>query len=872
VNLPQPLSPHQPFSPRLRPNACTAAIIALLAAAQAVAQEAPTPPAPATQPVPTAPATESGAERESTAASAAKQQLDAVVITGTAQGRSKLTAPYAISTFNETQIERSAPMSTVDLLKRTPGFSVEASGGQGGGQNIYARGLPGGGWFYVQLQQNGLTLFDEPQESFFNIDTLYRLDMMTERVEVVRGGTSPIFANNAPGGTVNIIGRKGASQHEGALRGTLDSNGMKRFDGYVAGPASDRLTYAFGGFWRQGDGFRDPGYIGDRGGQLTAAGSLRLDDGRLDVEVKALNDRTAFYTGLPLNDPRDPSRSLAGQLDPGTGTLLSNDFRRFTLRSFDGTQAQRIERDLADGIHSDVKQINTTFDHGLGGGWRLTNRFGLVDAKVSYDAIFSGAAPADAATYLSSRLAAARTAFGPSVDRLGYFLANQRGAGASRVAFDPAATGGLVLESGLNSVDTELRTVTDDLRVNKVFDAGAIGKHDVSAGLYYSRFKYKQRRMPNVILTSLQNQPYALDVLALDAGGAVLGSVTENGFVRYGNGAVAGESDGYYASLYASDAWQITDRFTLDAGLRRTRFSEEGGRFNGGTVNQGDATTQADDNVGGLNGSFTAKEETLYGTSYTFGTSYKLSDLQTVFARYTRSVRFPRLQNVYLLQTNPVTKIKQAEAGWRTGGPFAFSAIAFYSEFNRLTLNGLVLNPTTGNFETLPLVGETRTIGLESELNWRASSLFSLNANLTLQRPRTRSLTNLATGRPAADTNDKQIASIPQVLVSVQPVLSFEAGAVPLELSATVSHVGKRYVDYANRTALPSYTTLDLGVLANITPSWDVQFLVRNATDSDGLTEGNPRTDLLAGQGTATAIYGRPIFGRSYQLTATWRW
>ncbi|MEA9980204.1 TonB-dependent receptor plug domain-containing protein, partial [Pseudomonas sp. RTS4] len=74
--------------------------------------------------------------------------MQSVVVTGTARGRSKLNAPFAISTLNEGQLQRDASTSTVDMLKRVPGFSVEASGGQGGGQNIYARGLPGGGRYY----------------------------------------------------------------------------------------------------------------------------------------------------------------------------------------------------------------------------------------------------------------------------------------------------------------------------------------------------------------------------------------------------------------------------------------------------------------------------------------------------------------------------------------------------------------------------------------------------------------------------------------------------------------------------------------------------------------------------------------------------
>ncbi len=48
---------------------------------------------------------------------------------------------------------------------------------------------------------------------------------MTERLDVVRGGTSPLFATNAPGGTVNAI----TPWHRhagGALRLTNGSNGQ----------------------------------------------------------------------------------------------------------------------------------------------------------------------------------------------------------------------------------------------------------------------------------------------------------------------------------------------------------------------------------------------------------------------------------------------------------------------------------------------------------------------------------------------------------------------------------------------------------------------------------------------------------------------
>jgi len=45
-----------------------------------------------------------------------------------------------------------------------------------------------------------------------------------------------------------------------------------------------------------------------------------------------------------------------------------------------------------------------------------------------------------------------------------------------------------------------------------------------------------------------------------------------------------------------------------------------------------------------------------------------------------------------------------------------------------------------------------------------------------------------------------------------------------------------------------------------------------NLTNAHGLTEGNTRTDSLTGQGNATAIYGRPVFGRNFRLVVSRSW
>ena len=800
------------------------------------------------------------------AAADATTTLDQIVVTGTPQGQSQKDAPFAISVVSKQRLDRAAPSSSVDMLRAVPGFSAEPSGGQGGGQNLYVRGLPAGGWYYVQYQEDGMTLFDEPQESFFNVDTLFSLDMMTERLEVVRGGTSPLFATNAPGGTVNAITRHGTATPEGAVRMTVGSDGLRREDAYSSGPLSENVLYSIGGYHRSDDGLRETGYTADKGGQVRGNLTFLMGDAILDVDAKYLDDRTAFYNPIPLDDPRNPSQSLSALLDPLDGTLLSNDLRRTTVPTFDGNRRISRNLDLADGIHNKVKQLGTHLEWNLDDGLTLNNRMRFVDAEVDYTALFSGAAPADAAAYLSTQLGRARTGFGNRVARVGYVSS---GDGA---VYDPAGADGLVLESGLWNARTHLRTLSDDLRLSKAFGESALGQHTLTAGVNVQHFEYAQDRLQNTVLTTLQNNAQRLDVLAYDAAGNVVGSVTQNGFVRYGNGVTRGFANGTYLSPYLWDSARF-GRFGVDAGVRYTRYSADGGVYANTTRNLGDAGTLADDSAGGLSGAFSAREDRRHATQWTLGAEFALTPQLQTFARYTKSQRLPRLQNVYQTQNAAVTDIDQAEAGLRGafGDTFSFSTVGFWSRFNDLSISAIVLD-ATGAVQTLALVGQTQTFGLESEFTWRPSAYFGVTGSATLQDPQTRSLSNATTGASYGDLDGKQISRIPKFMASLSPTLYFDIAGRPLELSATAYRMGQRYVDYTNATALPAYTTYDLGLFARLSDNLELQLHAANVDNSAGLTEGNARVDTLSGQGTAEAIYARPIFGRNYNASLTWRW
>jgi len=411
--------------------------------------------------------TASAQDPTGSAATPVDTPIDKVIVTGTAFKRRTFDAAYANSSVSEEQIERYAPLNTVDLLGKLAGVVSEPSGGESG-NNINVRGLPVTNFLFVPLLQDGLPVFQESQEDFLNADELMRVDLMTDHLEAVRGGTSPIYTSNAPGATVNFITRKGTPAPHGMVRGTIGDYGLVRFDGAWSGPIGRGWLLSMGGYYRFDDGLRKPGFTADRGGQFRVNLTRALRHGELNLYAGRLDDRTIFYLPVPLADPRAPGRSLSHLLDPRTGTLTSNDFRNVRIRTLDGTPGGAIRNeDLADGVYPRVTVVGASLDLRLENGWTVQDKVRYTDGSVKFNALFSLTPPDDAAAFQAGQLDRARAGFGPAVDRLAYVLANARGPGGVRVPFDPAGTDGLVIRGGWWSVDTTFSNFINDFRLSR---------------------------------------------------------------------------------------------------------------------------------------------------------------------------------------------------------------------------------------------------------------------------------------------------------------------------------------------------------------------------------------------------------------------
>lgn len=792
--------------------------------------------------------------------------IDSVVVTGSARAQRRFDASYAANSLTSEDVQKLAPKSFADLLANVPGIHVESTGGEV--QNITRlRGIPTDRG-YIIFQQDGLPLFHEIDGHFFNSgEGMHRFDVMNERVEVVRGGPAPIYASGGAA-IVNNILREGGEQTQGRSQLTIGDTGLYRAEAFQSGPLSERTYYSVGGFLRQHDGYRDNGFPNDQGGQLRANIKRDLDNGWVKVSGTFVDDHNVFYLPIPVADPRNPSVSLDPFIDYFEGTMNSPSLRNVTLKYLDsaGTQ-QSLHRDLGDGRHMRFQNVGLQYQNDAT-DWTVSFKSGYTQGKLSFDALYSTTNPVDGNVFANGFLTAARNAFGPGVASLGYALAGTDGA----TAYDPYSASGLVISGQYRAIESEFYSAQADLSAARRFETG-VGVHDLNFGVYSSFYGTTAFTAYQDMLLEVSGKPRTLDLVAYSAQGAALGSVTDNGVLRYTTTLNAGDVDAKMLALYANDTWELTDRLQLDAGVRYERYDYDGYAEQTTGADLGDATTLADNTTQRFSGGTQTRTLEPSITNWTVGLNY---DFISNFGAYGRASHVEIApQSSIARSINPTiveTKLDQYEVGVKgTFGSSYLYLTAFYTKFDPLNASFVAFNPTTGrNDQSVPFIGTAESKGIELDGLYAPTDWFLLAGSVTFSDPEYNDLQNSAGADPSA-VNGNQIVREPKIYGNIRPTFAFTAGDAQIEAYLRYDFVGKSYVDLFNQTALPSYETLGFGVSLK-RGLWGVQLVGDNLTEEKGLTEGNTRTDALAGQGSSEAIYGRPLFGRNFRLVVQRDW
>jgi outer membrane receptor protein involved in Fe transport len=801
-----------------------------------------------------------------------------IVVTGSARAQRRFDVSYAVNSLSQANIAKLAPRSFSDLLATVPGIQVESSGGEA--QEITrVRGLPGDRFGFV-VQQDGMPLYHDIDGSIFNSgDGMNRLDLMTDRVEIVRGGPSPVYASSAAV-IANNITVSGTQKSKGAAQLTLGTGGLYRLDAYQSGPLSSSTTYAIGGFIRYNDGLRDNGFPTDRGGQIRANIKHDFANGWVKVSAQYLNDHNVFYLPIPTNIPANAGSGANPTVNPGaslnpyinyfSGTMNSPSLRNVVINYYQNGALHSMNRDLANGRHMRFGNIGVQYE-GEFGGTTVSFKSSITKGNVDFDAFYSTSNPVDGNTFAASQLAAAKTAF-PGTTSLGYAIAGTNGA----TTYNPYNDSGLVIQGQYRANSTSFYSVDNDLSATHSFATG-IGTHDVKAGVYASFWGQRYLYGTQDYLTQVLTKPKTLDLIAYSASGQMLGSVTQNGVLHATTGIYSGNVDSKMIALYFNDTWAITDRLKLDGGVRREWINFTGYDLNSSAMPLPGPSLAAGF-AQGFNGSSTPINLSPTALNWTVGLNYDVTHHFGMYGRVSHLEVPP--ETASFLTTTPTasplsfltTSADQYEVGVKAVFKQGYIYLTgYYTYFNPLNASFVAFNPQTGANTNVSFYGTAIDKGVEADGKLNLGRIFSIDGSLTIANPQYRNFTSV-TGASAAAIYNKQIAREPKIYGHVRPNADFKLDPdTGINLYVDYAYTGKRYVDVLNTTALPSYGTFAAGVIVTH-GDWRLQIVGDNLTNAHGLTEGNSRTDNITGQGTPVAVYGRPIFGRSGRIVIKRSW
>lgn len=825
----------------------SAAIAAVLMSGTAMAQDG-------TQSQDAAPtAATAAAKRTAQQAAAAKdvKNLQQVVVTGSATGVKKIDASYTITTADAEQIKQANPKSTADLLKIAPGLWPESTGGQTGA-NIEIAGFPGGGDApFNTVQMMGSPLYGMPTLSFFEQTSIFRLDDTIERVEILQGGPSVVFADGQIGATENFILKQGTDVPSGSIGVTYGSENLKRVDGFYGFKLADNWYASVGGFYRDSDGVRSPQFAADKGGQLTATLTHDSDSGTMMFYARRLDDKNQFITPIPLIQSGSDHFSAYPGFDPLTDTYYSKAIQHVFLAGYPGGGTHA---DLANGRGAKMNFFGGNFDYDLSNGWTLSDKFLIDGGDVDTNALFSGTNPAT----LNDELYNTSTDFGGFKLPAGSATATYVGGGA----VDPNQS---VIHQGWWYIHKHLKNINNDFRLSKELFEG----NTLTAGVYLAHYTDDDKwALGNQML--MTNSPNARPITVSYVDGGQTKQLTDSqGFLDNGGYNITERGTATNKAFYLSDSWRV-GKWLFDASARVENQDASNTVCNLTNVDlDHNPLTLYNNSVPVCNGTFSRTDYNKTHTSWTVGANYELADNMSVYVRANKGVHFGDFDNALRGNTTgntpPLQKIQNFEGGFKYQSKLVYADISVYHK----QFDGLPYQPTdaAGAPVGSPLLygSDSKGINLSGALSPIENLKLMLVANYLdghySHYAACIPYTNQVSGNGCAVINGVQLQRQPKFRYMFTPSYTLPFAWGDVTAFVTYTHVGSHTQDQSGLQQLGTYSTWDFGVIANIQKNWQLRLQGTNMTNELGLTESNSRIFGNAA-GSNGVILARPLEGR----------
>jgi outer membrane receptor protein involved in Fe transport len=802
---------------------------------------------------------------------ASGEKLQEVVITGSAQGVKKLDASYNIVSVSAQDIAMTNPAAASDIYKLSPGVWPENSGGQTG-VNIDVAGFPNGGgdspYFTTMIQ--GSPVYGSPFLSFMDNSSFIRMDDTVERVEIVQGGTSAIYGPGQEGATANFILRTGKDKSEGSLGVTYGFEGLHRVDVFQAGKLADGWYGSIGGFYRTSEGIRNPQYLSDIGGQLTATLKHDLDNGSIMFWARTMHDHNQWVADFPyvVNNGSVSTYPGFNQLN---STYNSKQLQNFLIPNPACNCFQN--DDISDGRGGDLSYVGSSLNLGFGNGWSISNSFLFDGGYVNTHAMINNGNPQTLSAFIAGlTLPAPLTA----ADVQATFPGDQA-----------VSSNQSVVTQQVWLVYKKLTNLTDEFRVIKDFGNG----NTLTLGVYAAYYTMNDNWSlgSNVLIT---NQPNAAPIILTATSGGNIYHVSSSQGIVNANGGYQILQDGKATQVatYVSDSWKI-DRWLLDASVRLAYESLSQETTNLSPVQMGTQFDLWDNAVELPNGTYSHGHATNTMPTFSVGANYEFNDNMSVYGRVNNGHSFRVFDDVRCQVYNggngcpstvPLSGVQNYEAGFKVQNRWTYIDASVYDkEFNGLAytpvdINGVAIGPATTYGSTAKggrLVGSVNPFATSDN---QALSAFKITVNGIYENAHYKDFkgcakyTDINNVVQCGTINGQQLARLPKLQVRVTPsdTQVFTWGTVTEQV--TYEHIGQHYQDNTGLLPLHSYYDLGAGIDARVGERWEFRLLGSNLTNQIGLTEGNAR---FGGNTVQNSVgFGRSILGREINLTAKYYW
>ncbi|WP_439153044.1 TonB-dependent receptor [Winogradskyella sp.] len=771
------------------------------------------------------------------------ESLDQVVITGVVNPKSKLESSVSVSTLDAKVIEQAAPRSAGELFRNVPGIRAESSGGEGNA-NFNVRGVPvsSGGSRYFQIQEDGLPLNLFGDTSFGNADNFLRIDSNIGRVEAIRGGSASTQTSNGPAGIINMISKTG-SVEGGSIATTFGVDYQtSRLDFEYGTPLGNGLSYHIGGFMRTGEGPRNIGYQGNKGGQLKANITKRFEDGYVRVSGKFLNDRAVMYLPMPMQlegSNEDPTFSNLPGFDITTDSQHSAYLQQSAGTSpFTG---ENHTNDVRNGNNPISKAIGAEFAFNLPNDWKLSGKARYSNNSGQWVAPFTAAVGT-----VAEIEATARDAAGVGNEPLVY-------ADGEREAFNPSNGLAQIIHMFDVTVN-DLSNFFSDVKVSK-----RIGDNvGVTAGLFTATQNTKIGWQWSSFLSEVQGGG--------EARLADFDGFSRNGQYSYGTPLWGNCCQRKYNTVhnvnspYLGIDADFSDKLNFDGSVRFENVRVNG-TIASGPTNQDSFDYNGDGTIQGIEQTvpiITGADGQIINDSYNFvsfsaGLNYKINDGTAVFGRYSRgaSGRAPD-RNTYGTDGKAdvqFDELSQLEVGFKKR---LNNGVVNVTGFMSNTDEGLSneLNREVGN--------PFKALGIEAETVLRYGENLTFNGSITWTKA------EIDGGEFRGNAPRRQA----DFIYNFSPAYNFgDSGKYVLALS--VLGTSKSFAQDDNTLVMPGYAYFNLIARAGLTEGLSLVLSLNNMFDTVGITEVEGNGDGAFGNNRLARA--RSISGRSSTLSLQYK-